>query len=141
MRSRMGRIVLAQRDDDIRTEALGYPVYRYQLALFVMAGAMGGLAGALMVNQQNYVNPNLMHWTQSGELMIMVILGGVGTLAGGLWGALLLLSLQDLMAEVTPHWQFYVGWALLAVVLMAPKGLSGLPQLWRRSPETGGRHG
>jgi branched-chain amino acid transport system permease protein len=132
MRSRMGRIVLAQRDDDIRTEALGYPVYRYQLMLFVIAGAMGGLAGALLVNQQNYVSPNLLHWTQSGVLMIMVILGGVGTLAGGLWGALLLLSLEDVLAEITPHFQFYVGRVLLAVVLLAPKGLSGMPELWRR---------
>jgi branched-chain amino acid transport system permease protein len=132
MRSRMGRIVLAQRDDDIRTEALGYPVYRYQLMLFVIAGALGGLAGALLVNQQNYVSPNLLHWTQSGVLMIMVILGGVGTLAGGLWGALLLLSLEDVLAEITPHFQFYVGWVLLAVVLLAPKGLSGMPELWRR---------
>jgi branched-chain amino acid transport system permease protein len=132
MRSRMGRIVLAQRDDDIRTEALGYPVYGYQLILFVIAGAIGGLAGALLVNQQNYVSPNLLHWTQSGVLMIMVILGGVGTLAGGLWGALLLLSLEDVLAEITPHFQFYVGWVLLAVVLLAPKGLSGMPELWRR---------
>jgi branched-chain amino acid transport system permease protein len=143
MRSRMGRIVLAQRDDDIRTEALGYPVYRYQLALFVIAGAIGGLAGALLVNQQNYVSPNLMHWTQSGVLMIMVILGGVGTLAGGLWGALLMLTLEDLIAEMTPHFNFYVGWVLLAVVLLAPKGLSGLPDLWRRwrepAPKTGGK--
>jgi branched-chain amino acid transport system permease protein len=102
----------------------------------VIAGAIGGLAGALLVNQQNYVSPNLMHWTQSGVLMIMVILGGVGTLAGGLWGALLLLTLEDLIAEVTPHWQFYVGWVLLAVVLLAPKGLSGLPELWRRQRQS-----
>ena len=108
-----------------------------------MQGAIGGLAGALLVNQQNYVSPNLMHWTQSGVLMIMVILGGVGTLAGGLWGALLMLTLEDLIAEITPHFNFYVGWVLLAVVLMAPKGLSGLSDLWRRwrSPaaKTGGQ--
>ncbi|MFM7567493.1 MAG: ABC transporter permease subunit, partial [Betaproteobacteria bacterium] len=103
-----------------------FPVYRYKLILFVIAGAMGGLAGALMVNQQNYVSPNLLHWTQSGVLMIMVILGGVGTLTGGVWGALLLLILEDLIAELTVHWQFYVGWALLAVVLFAPRGLAGL---------------
>ena len=128
MHSRFGRVVLAQRDDDVRTEALGFAVYRYQMVLFVLAGAIGGLSGALMVNQQNYVNPNLMHWTQSGVLMVMVILGGVGTLAGGLWGALLLLTLEDVFAEYTVHWQFYVGWILLAVVLMAPKGLAGLFQ-------------
>ncbi|MEY3511328.1 MAG: hypothetical protein RI914_1927, partial [Pseudomonadota bacterium] len=128
MHSRFGRVVLAQRDDDVRTEALGFAVYRYQMVLFVLAGAIGGLSGALMVNQQNYVNPNLMHWTQSGVLMVMVILGGVGTLAGGLWGALLLLTLEDVFAEYTVHWQFYVGWILLAVVLMAPKGLAGVFQ-------------
>ncbi len=126
MHARFGRVILAIRDDDLRAESVGFPVYRYKLILFVIAGAMGGLAGALMVNQQNYVSPNLLHWTQSGVLMIMVILGGVGTLAGGVWGALLLLILEDLIAEFTVYWQFYVGWALLAVVLFAPKGLAGL---------------
>lgn len=126
MQARFGRVILAIRDDDVRAESVGFPVYRYKLILFVIAGAIGGLAGALMVNQQNYVSPNLLHWTQSGVLMIMVILGGVGTLAGGVWGALLLLILEDLIAEFTVHWQFYVGWALLAVVLFAPRGLAGL---------------
>jgi len=126
MHARFGRVILAIRDDDLRAESVGFPVYRYKLILFVIAGAMGGLAGALMVNQQNYVSPNLLHWTQSGVLMIMVILGGVGTLAGGVWGALLLLILEDLIAEFTVYWQFYVGWALLAVVLFAPRGLAGL---------------
>ena len=68
----------------------------------------------------------------------MVILGGVGTLAGGLWGAILLLSLEDVLSDWTAHFSFYVGWVLLAVVLLAPKGLSGLPDLWRRI--VGGRH-
>jgi branched-chain amino acid transport system permease protein len=126
MHSRFGRVVLALRDDDVRVESIGFPAYRYKLALFVMAGAMGGLSGALMVNHQNYVSPNLMHWTQSGMLMVMVILGGVGSLAGGLWGALLLLTLEDVIADYTLHWQFYVGWFLLAVVLLAPRGLNGL---------------
>ena len=87
-----------------------------------------------MVNQQNYVNPNLMHWTQSGVLMVMVILGGVGTLAGGLWGALLLLTLEDVFAEYTVHWQFYVGWILLAVVLMAVASAVWAPQ-WQNWEE------
>jgi branched-chain amino acid transport system permease protein len=65
-----------------------------------------------------------MHWTQSGILMVMVILGGVGTLSGGLWGALVLLILEDVIAEYTVYWQFYIGWFLLAVVLLAPRGLS-----------------
>jgi branched-chain amino acid transport system permease protein len=73
-----------------------------------------------------------MHWTQSGTLMVMVILGGVGTLSGGLWGALVLLILEDVMAEYTVHWQFYVGWFLLAVVLLAPRGLSSV---FNRTPK------
>jgi branched-chain amino acid transport system permease protein len=124
MKSRFGRVILAIRDDDTRVEAIGFPAYTYKWVLFTVAGTLGGLAGALMVNHQNYVSPNLMHWTQSGILMVMVILGGVGTLSGGLWGALVLLILEDLIAEHTVYWQFYIGWFLLAVVLLAPKGLS-----------------
>ena len=137
MSSRFGRVILAIRDDDVRVDAIGFASYRYKWVLFVIAGTLGGLAGALMVNHQNYVSPNLMHWTQSGILMVMVILGGVGTLTGGLWGALVLLIVEDVLAEYTVHWQFYVGWFLLAVVLLAPQGLAGL--LRRKTARQGGR--
>lgn len=126
MRSRFGRVVLAMRDDDMRAEAIGFPTFRYKLILFVIGGALGGLAGALTVNQQNYVNPNVLHWTQSGTLMVMVILGGVGTLWGGVLGAAALLVLEEVVAAYTVHWQFYVGWVLLLIVLFAPRGLVGL---------------
>ena len=124
--SRFGRVVRAMREDDVRAEAIGFPTYRYQLILFVISGALGGLAGAMMANQQNYISPNLLHWTQSGTLMVMVIIGGVGTLFGGALGALTLLVLEEVFADYTTHWQFYVGWILLAVVLFAPRGLMGL---------------
>ena len=124
--SRFGRVVQAMREDDIRAEAIGFPTYRYKLILFVIGGAIGGLAGALMANQQNYISPNLLHWTQSGTLMVMVIIGGVGTLFGGALGALALLVLEEVAADYTTHWQFYVGWILLAVVLFAPRGLMAL---------------
>jgi branched-chain amino acid transport system permease protein len=128
MRSRFGRVVLAMRDDDLRAEAIGFPTFRFKLILFVIGAALGGLAGALMVNQQNYVNPNVLHWTQSGTLMVMVILGGVGTLWGGLLGAAALLVLEEVVSAYTVHWQFYVGWVLLAIVLFAPRGLVGLAE-------------
>lgn len=135
MLSRFGRVVLAMREDETRAEAIGIPTFRYRLILFVIAGALCGLAGALMVNQQNYVNPNLLHWTQSGTQMIMVILGGVGHLWGGVIGAAALLILEETISAYTIHWQFYVGWILLAVVLFAPKGLTGLAaQLRQRLP-------
>jgi branched-chain amino acid transport system permease protein len=95
---------------------------------------LGGVAGALAVNQQGYVSPNLLHWTQSGTLMVMVILGGVATLWGGVIGAAALLLLQEGLAAATQHWEFWTGWVLLAVVLFARNGLTGLARrAWRRT--------
>jgi branched-chain amino acid transport system permease protein len=134
VRSRLGRAIVAIRDDDERAEALGFPTYRYKLALFVVAAALGGVAGALTVNQQGYVSPNLLHWTQSGTLMVMVILGGVASVWGGVIGAAVLLLLQEGLSAYTPHWEFWTGWVLLAVVLFARQGLVGLLRAkpWRR---------
>jgi branched-chain amino acid transport system permease protein len=124
--SRLGRAVLALRDDDVRAEALGFPTFRLKLVVFVVAGVLGGIAGALSVNLQGYVSPNVLHWTQSGTLMVMVILGGVATVWGGLIGAAALLLLQEMLSAYTDHWEFWTGWVLLAVVLFARRGLVGL---------------
>ena len=124
--SRFGRAVLALRDDDVRAEALGFPTYRYKLLVFVVAGALGGVAGALSVNLQGYVSPNALHWTQSGTLMVMVILGGVATVWGGAVGALALLVLEEALSAWTEHAEFWTGFVLLAVVLFARQGLVGL---------------
>ena len=137
--SRFGRAVLALRDDDVRAEALGFPTYRYKLVVFVVAGALGGIAGALGVNQTGFVSPAILHWTQSGTLMVMVILGGVGTVWGGLVGAAALLLLQEVLSAWTEHWEFWTGWVLLAVVLFARQGLVGLLGSARRSPVGTGR--
>ncbi|HSN32415.1 MAG TPA: branched-chain amino acid ABC transporter permease, partial [Ideonella sp.] len=123
--SRAGRAVVAMRDDVERAEALGFPTYRARLAVFVAAGMLGGVAGLLSVNQQGYVSPNVLHWTQSGNLMVMVILGGVASLWGGVLGAAVLIVLQEVLAAYTPHWEFWTGWVLLAVVLFARRGLAG----------------
>ena len=125
VRSRFGRAIVAIRDDDLRAEALGFATYRMRLAVFVAAGAIAGIAGALSVNQQGYVSPNLLHWTQSGTLMVMVILGGVASLWGGVLGAALLVVLQEVLSAYTTHWEFWTGWVLLAVVLFARHGLAG----------------
>jgi len=124
--SRLGRAVLALRDDEVRAEALGFPTFRYKLAIFVVAGVVAGIAGALSVNLQGYVSPNALHWTQSGTLLVMVILGGVGSIWGGSIGALALLLLQEVLATYTEHWEFWTGWVLLAVVLFARRGLVGM---------------
>ena len=124
--SRFGRAVLALCDDDIRAEAIGFPTYRYKLLLFVTAGVLGGVAGALSVNLQGYVSPNVLHWTQSGSLMVMVILGGVATVWGGLAGAAVLLLLHEVLGSWTEHGDFWTGWVLLTVVLFARRGLVGM---------------
>jgi branched-chain amino acid transport system permease protein len=136
--SRFGRVVNAIRENETRAEAIGLPVFRYQLACFVIAGAAAGLAGALLANHGKYVNPNVLHWAQSGTLMIMVILGGVGRLWGGAIGAAVLLGLEHLIADypiawlaaLAPNYQQHanlgVGAVLLAIVLFAPQGIAGL---------------
>jgi branched-chain amino acid transport system permease protein len=124
--ARFGRAVVAIRENETRMEAIGFPTYRYKLACFAIGGAVAGLAGALLANQNSDVNPNLLYWTQSGSLMIMVILGGVGTLYGGLLGAVALLVLEEVFSAYTIHWQLGVGAILLAIVLFAPRGLAGL---------------
>ena len=129
--SPFGRAILALRDDDVRAEALGFPTYRYTLLVFVVAGALGGVAGALSVNLQGYVSPNALHWTQSGTLMVMVILGGVATVWGGAVGALTLLVLEEALSSWTEHAEFWTGWVLLVVVLFARQGLVGL---WTSPP-------
>jgi branched-chain amino acid transport system permease protein len=130
--SRFGRVIQAIRENEVRSEAIGYPVYRYKLICFVISGALAGLAGALLVNQMNYVGPGVLHWIQSGTLMIMVILGGVGRFWGGPLGAATLLTLEEmlsgspLLGEYAMHWQLPVGVVLLAIVLFAPQGIAGL---------------
>jgi len=123
--SRLGRAVLAIRDDEQRAEALGFATFRLRWLVFVIAGMVAGIAGALSVNQQGYVSPNVLHWTQSGTLMVMVILGGVATLWGGVLGAAALLLLQEVLSAYTQHWEFWTGWVLLAVVLFGRRGLAG----------------
>ena len=131
LHARFGRVIEAIRENETRATAIGYPVYRYQLLCFVISGAVGGLAGALIANQTSYAGPTLLHWVQSGTLMIMVILGGVGRFWGGPIGAAVLLVLEEvfsaspLLGPYALHWQLPVGLILLAVVLFAPQGLAG----------------
>jgi branched-chain amino acid transport system permease protein len=136
--SRFGHVIQAIRQNPTRMQAIGYDVQRYKLVCFVIAGAFGALAGALLVNHGKYVSPAMMHWTQSGTLMIMVIMGGVGRLYGGVVGALVLLGIEELLANykiawlaaLYPNYQQHsmlgVGVLLLAIVLFAPQGLAGL---------------
>ena len=131
--SRFGLVLQATRLNEARTRAIGLSPYPYRLAAFVISGAMCGLAGALLANQTSFLTPEFMNWTRSGELMFMVILGGIATTAGPLLGAAGLLLLEDVLQgwSVLPkwvheHWQLYLGVILVLVVLYAKRGLAGL---------------
>jgi branched-chain amino acid transport system permease protein len=124
--SRFGMIIRAAKSNETRTRALGFSPYPYKLVAFVIAGAMCGVAGALLVNNTAYLTPNFMHWTRSGDIMFMVILGGIGTTAGPLVGAAALLLLEDTLSSWTEHWHLYLGVFLVLVVLFAKRGLAGL---------------
>jgi branched-chain amino acid transport system permease protein len=125
--SRFGRVVQAVRENEERMAAIGFPVFRYKLVCFVVAGALASAAGALLANQTLMVSPNLVHWSQSGALMVMLILGGVGYLSGGIIGAVVMLLLEEILSAYTMHWQLIVGFILLAAVLLLPHGLASLP--------------
>jgi branched-chain amino acid transport system permease protein len=124
--SRYGRALAGLRQNEARMEALGYPVFRLKLVCFAIGAAAAGLAGALLANQNGLASPTQLYWTQSGMLLVMVILGGVGQRYGGVLGAIALLGLEETLGLLTEHSHFYVGLALLAVVLFAPRGLAGL---------------
>ncbi|PLY16036.1 MAG: branched-chain amino acid ABC transporter permease [Sedimenticola sp.] len=124
--SRFGRVIQGIRENEKRMQSLGYAVFGYKLACFVIAGAGAGLAGALMANQSEFVSPGLMHWTQSGEILVMVLLGGMGTLFGPVLGAVALLSMEEILSMFTEHWMVYLGPFLILVVLFTRGGLYGL---------------
>jgi len=125
-RSRFGRVLQAIRDNPQRAESLGYATYRYQLAGFVIAGALAGLAGMLHANLNEYVSPDLLNWVQSGDLLIMLILGGVGTLIGPVFGAAAYLFLQEILSMYTGHSMLVLGPVLLLVVLFSSGGIYAL---------------
>jgi branched-chain amino acid transport system permease protein len=124
--SRFGMVIRAAKSNEARTRAIGFSPYAYRLMAFVIAGAMCGVAGALLVNHTSYLTPEFMNWTRSGELMFMVILGGIGTTLGPVLGAAVLLLLEDFLSGWTVHWQIILGPLLVLAVLFAKRGLAGL---------------
>jgi branched-chain amino acid transport system permease protein len=123
--SRFGLAIQGARSNDRRMQAIGFPTFRYRLAGFVIAGMMCGLAGALLANHTDFISPAVMHWTRSGDLIVMIVLGGMGSLFGPLIGAVTLLMLEEGLSRVTEYWQIIVGPLLLFVVIYARGGIEG----------------
>ena len=124
--SRFGLVLRATRSNEPRSRAIGFSPYAYRLAAFTIAGAMCGLAGAMLANHTSYITPEFMHWTRSGEIMFMVILGGIATSAGPLLGAAALLVIETLLAGWTEHWQVVLGPLLILSVIFFRRGLAGI---------------
>ena len=140
--SRFGMVIQGARSNDRRMRAIGFPVIRYKLVCFVIAGVLCGLAGLLLANHTNFISPALMHWTRSGDLIVMAVLGGMGTVFGPVIGAVALLVLEEMLPHIIgffsflvtgktiaaagEYWQLVLGPLLLLIVLFARGGIEGM---------------
>ncbi|MBI3093381.1 MAG: branched-chain amino acid ABC transporter permease [Rhodocyclales bacterium] len=138
--SSFGRALLGIKVNEHRMRALGFPVFRYQLASFTLSGALAGIAGYLAAVQYGFVNPEILSWHQSGAVLMMVILGGMGTLHGAVIGAFAFVLLQEVLSNqawfgiAAKHWQLAMGMLIMLVALYLPQGLAGLMQRFGRKP-------
>jgi branched-chain amino acid transport system permease protein len=130
--SRFGMVLRATKSNEARSRAIGFSPYPYRLAAFVIAGAMCGLAGALYANHTSYITPGLMSWQQSGDIMFMVILGGMASTAGPVLGTFALLVVEELLKAwtyprfIADHWQVVLGPLLVLSVIFFRRGLAGI---------------
>ena len=138
--SRFGLALNAIRQNERRAQAIGYPAMRYKLAAFVIAAVIAGIAGSLIGMSNLFASPKLLHWSQSGILLVMVALGGVGYFYGGLLGAAAFLLLEEVLSTHFEYWQIYVGLILLLVVMVAPRGVSSLATIGKTLKQ-GEQHG
>jgi branched-chain amino acid transport system permease protein len=130
--SNFGHALQGIRVNEHRMRAIGFPVMRYQLGVYVLAGVLAGLSGYLSAAQFGFVNPEIISWHQSGAVLMMVILGGMGTLSGSMVGAFVFVLLEEFFKDdtvfgaVAKHWQLLMGLIIVAVACFLPRGLIGL---------------
>jgi branched-chain amino acid transport system permease protein len=123
--SRFGRVFRGAHENAARVASLGYNVFRYQLVAYVIAGGFGGVSGFLLANATEFVSPAYMSWQRSGELVIMVLMGGLGTLYGAILGAAVFVLAEEWLSGLTEHWKMIFGPLLILIVLFARGGLVG----------------
>jgi branched-chain amino acid transport system permease protein len=138
LRSTFGRALQGIRSNEHRMRSLGFPVYWYKLASFTLAGALAGLAGYLSAMQFGFVNPELLSWHQSGNVLLMLILGGLGSLYGAVVGAFAFVALSEIFQSLTRHWQLLLGGAIILLVIFLPGGLASVAGRFRRTLFGGG---
>ncbi|ESR26841.1 branched-chain amino acid ABC transporter permease [Lutibaculum baratangense] len=130
--SRFGRVLRGAKENAVRMEAIGFDPFRFRLVAYVVSGMICGLAGFLLANHTEYVSPAYMAWQRSGELLIMVILGGLGTLHGAIIGATAFLFLEEWLAGFTEHWRIVFGPLLVLVAIFMERGILGAVTRRRR---------
>lgn len=126
LRSPLGRALQGIRENEHRMAAIGFPVFRYKLAAFTLAGAFAGLAGYLFAVLNSGVNPELLSWHQSADVLLMLILGGMGQLWGGVIGAFTFVLLQEVLSSFTKLWHLWLGVVIVLLVLFLPGGMISL---------------
>jgi len=135
LRSLFGQVISGVHVNEGRMRSLGFPTFRYKLASFVLAGMLAGMAGYLSAVQFGVVNPDMLGWHLSGSVLMMVILGGMGSLVGPIVGAFAMMLLELGFQSLTKHWQLPMGLAIVLVALLLPRGLVGLASLRSRNKE------
>jgi branched-chain amino acid transport system permease protein len=133
--SPFGFVLLAIRENEERASFVGINVRRFKLLAFILAGAVAGTAGCLHALHRIHLVPDLLHWSTSGEALIMALLGGVGTLWGPFLGSAVFIFAKDYVSTVTEHWMIFIGLLVILIVYFMPRGLVGLGKYLRRSKE------
>jgi branched-chain amino acid transport system permease protein len=128
LQSPFGKVLVGIKSNEHRMQSLGYQTFNYKLAAFSIAGGLGGVAGYLYASMFGFVTPELLSWHQSGNVLLMVILGGMGNLVAAVIGSFVFIFLQEIFSSLTKHWQLVMGMVIVFTVLFAPGGLAALPQ-------------
>src|SRR5690606_13698074 len=124
--ARFGMVLRGARINERRMLALGFPTFRYRLAAYVISAMLCGVAGVLYANLTQFAAPSYMSWAMSGELIVMVVLGGMGSIMGPLYGAAAMLLTEEALKSITDHWMIIFGPAIVAVAVASRRGIAGL---------------
>ena len=139
IRAPFGRVIIGARHNESRMQALGYDTYRYRLVCYVISGILCSIAGVFLGNFTNFISPEMMDWTHSGELIFMIVIGGVQSLFGALTGAILFIFFEEWLSGITVYWHLIFGIMLIALVLFGKGGVHGLIESTARALTRGKR--
>jgi len=128
LQSPFGRVLAGIKSNEHRMRSMGYPTFRYKLAAFTIAGGIAGAAGYLYAVLFGFITPELLSWHHSADVLLMVILGGMGSLGGAFAGAVAFIAMQEIFSSFTKHWQLVMGVVIVVVVLFLPGGLVAIPR-------------